>query len=122
MPVTPPRIARARMSPEERHLRSQLVQLLSGAGLLRATLNPHQKVCGKPGCRCARGEKHSALYVVASEDGKTSTTLRSSHLRAAGAPVGELLPVHPRVARRAVPDLLGQAFPPGAILRRLLNW
>lgn len=57
------------MSPEERHLRSQLVQLLSGAGLMRATLNPRQKVCGKPGCRCGRGEKHSALYVVASEDG-----------------------------------------------------
>lgn len=70
MPETPPRLARTKMSPEERRLRSQLVQLLSGVGLLRATLNPRQKVCGKPGCRCARGEKHSALYVVASEDGK----------------------------------------------------
>jgi hypothetical protein len=58
------------MSAEERQLRSQLVQLLSGAGLLRASLNPRQKVCGKPGCRCARGEKHSALYVVVSEEGK----------------------------------------------------
>lgn len=70
MPETFPRIPRAHMSPEERHLRSELIQLLSGVGLLRATLNPRQKVCGKPGCRCARGEKHSALYVVASEDGK----------------------------------------------------
>lgn len=70
MPETPPRISRARMSPEERHLRSQLVQLLSSVGFMRATLNPRQKVCGKPGCRCARGEKHSALYVVVSEDGK----------------------------------------------------
>lgn len=70
MPETAPRIPRARMSPEERHLRSQLVQLLSGVGLLRATLNPRHKVCGKRGCRCARGEKHSALYVVASKDGK----------------------------------------------------
>ena len=58
------------MSAQERHLRSQLVQLLSGAGLLRATLNPRQKTCGKAGCRCARGEKHSALYVVVSENGK----------------------------------------------------
>ena len=58
------------MSAQERHLRSQLVQLLSGAGLLRASLNPRQKICGKPGCRCARGEKHSALYVVVSEKGK----------------------------------------------------
>lgn len=70
MPEIFPRIPRVQMSPEERHLRSELVQLLSGAGLLRATLNPRQKVCGKPGCRCARGEKHSALYVVASEEGK----------------------------------------------------
>lgn len=70
MPETPPRIPRTHMSPEERRLRSQLVQLLSGVGLLRATLNPRQKVCGKPGCRCASGEKHAALYVVASEDGK----------------------------------------------------
>lgn len=66
----PPRLPRSRMSSEERHLRSQLVQMLSGVGLLRATLNPRQKVCGKSGCRCAHGEKHSALYVVASEDGK----------------------------------------------------
>lgn len=58
------------MSSEERHLRSQLVQLLSSAGLLRATLNPVQKVCGKPGCRCSRGEKHPALYVVVSRNGK----------------------------------------------------
>lgn len=70
MAETPPRIPRARMSPQERHLRSQLVQILSGVGLLRASLNPRQKVCGKPTCRCARGERHSALYVVASEDGK----------------------------------------------------
>jgi hypothetical protein len=70
MPETPPRIPRVRMSPEERHLRSQLVQLLSGVGLLRASLNPRQKVCGKPNCRCVRGERHPSLYVMASEDGK----------------------------------------------------
>jgi hypothetical protein len=70
MQETFPRIPRARMSPQERHLRSQLVQLLSGVGFLRATLNPRQKVCGKPSCRCARGEKHAALYVVAIQDGK----------------------------------------------------
>lgn len=70
MAENPPRLSRTQMSEQERHLRSQLVQLLSGVGFLRATLNPRQKVCGKSGCRCARGEKHPALYVVASEDGK----------------------------------------------------
>jgi hypothetical protein len=29
-----------------------------------------EKSCGKPTCRCARGEKHPALYLVASEGGK----------------------------------------------------
>ena len=42
MPEIPPRIPRVRMSPEERHLRSQLVQLLSGAGLLRSTYDRKQ--------------------------------------------------------------------------------
>ena len=38
--------------------------------------------------------------------------------------MGGLLPTHPRVARRVVPNLLGQAFSPGAlaILKRLLTW
>ena len=70
MQETTPRIPRARMSPQERHLRSQLVQLLSGVGLLRATLNPRQRLCGKPSCRCARGEKHLALYLAARQGGK----------------------------------------------------
>ncbi len=58
------------MSPRERHLRSQLKQMLDGAGLLRGTLNAREKVCGKPNCRCARGEKHLSLYLVASDGGK----------------------------------------------------
>ena len=70
MQETAPRIPRARMSPQERHLRSQLVQLLSGVGLLRATLNPRQRVCGKSSCRCTRGEKHVALYLAARQGGK----------------------------------------------------
>jgi hypothetical protein len=71
MQETIPRIARARMSPQERHLRSQLVQLLSGVGLLRATLNPRRRVCGKSSCRCSRGEKHVALYLASRQGGKS---------------------------------------------------
>jgi hypothetical protein len=58
------------MSPAERHLRSQLNQLLSSTGLLRASLSVHERTCGKPGCRCNRGQKHVSLYLVASEGGK----------------------------------------------------
>ena len=30
----------------------------------------HERTCGKPGCRCNRGQKHVSLYLVASEGGK----------------------------------------------------
>lgn len=72
------------MSPEERHLRSQLAQMLRSAGVVRATLNWREKTCGKPNCRCARGDKHHHLYLVASENGKTRQLFipRSLHTQA----------------------------------------
>jgi len=66
----PGKIFRAQMSPHERHLRSELNQLLSGAGLVRGSLSVHGRRCGKPNCRCSRGELHVSLYLVASEEGK----------------------------------------------------
>lgn len=63
-------ISRAKMSARERDLRSRLAKLLHSAGILRGTLNVRERVCGKPNCKCARGQKHVALYVVASESGK----------------------------------------------------
>ena len=58
------------MPAQERHLRSRLVQLLSGHGLLRGTLSARERTCGKPNCRCARGERHGGLYLVFSEQGR----------------------------------------------------
>lgn len=66
------KIPKSRMSSRERHLRSQLAQLVSSVGLIRASLNPRNKVCGKPTCRCARGEKHRCLYLLRREGGKRS--------------------------------------------------
>lgn len=63
-------IPRGQMSPRERDLRSRLAKLAHSAGLLRATLNPRERVCGKPSCKCARGEKHGGLYLLSSADGK----------------------------------------------------
>lgn len=54
----------------ERDLRSRLAQLIGGNGLIRGTLTRREKVCGKANCKCARGEKHEALYLVASQGGK----------------------------------------------------
>lgn len=58
------------MDPAERRVRSQLVKLLSHQPLLRATLARRFRVCGKPGCRCTRGQKHEGLYLVIQQDGK----------------------------------------------------
>lgn len=58
------------MSPREREIRHQLAQLVADAILVRGTLSERAKSCGKPTCRCARGEKHQAFYLVASRKGK----------------------------------------------------
>ncbi len=61
---------RARMSPGERTRRSRLAQLAHGAGLLRGTLAIRERACGKSNCKCAMGEKHVSLYLVASYEGR----------------------------------------------------
>jgi Family of unknown function (DUF6788) len=68
MPV--PEISKGKMSQAERDSRSRLAQLISGSGFMRGTLTVREKVCGKSSCKCARGEKHVALYLLSSKDGK----------------------------------------------------
>lgn len=63
-------IPRAKMTARERSLRSQLNQLVSSGALVHGTLLYRERSCGRPGCRCARGEKHPALYLVVREDRK----------------------------------------------------
>lgn len=60
-------LARTALRPQERAWRSQLTQIVAGQPFLRGTLLERQRVCGKPNCRCARGQKHRALYLVLSE-------------------------------------------------------
>ena len=65
------RKARGAMSREEREARSRLRQLiLRDIGLLRGTLSVRQTVCGKPNCKCARGERHTSHVLVASYEGR----------------------------------------------------
>ena len=61
---------RSSLSPSERQRRSRLTQLIQGHPFLRGTLSVRRRPCGKPNCRCARGELHVSLYVVQSHDGK----------------------------------------------------
>jgi hypothetical protein len=65
-----PEIPKTKMKIDERDFRSRLSQMISGSGMMRGTLSTREKVCGKPTCKCARGEKHTALYLMGSKDGK----------------------------------------------------
>jgi hypothetical protein len=61
---------RAALSPAERDFRSRIAQLVSGRWFLRGTLSERSGKCGKPTCRCVKGELHQSLYLVQSHDGK----------------------------------------------------
>jgi hypothetical protein len=63
-------LSRSTLSASERRRRSRLAQIVSSRRFLRGTLAPRLRPCGKPNCRCARGELHLALYLVQSHDGK----------------------------------------------------
>jgi len=60
----------AGMTKTERESRSKLKPLISRAEFLRATPTLRQQVCGKPNCKCQRGEKHSALVLTRSTNGR----------------------------------------------------
>jgi hypothetical protein len=38
---------------------------------IRGSLVVMKRVCGKPGCRCLKGQKHKAIYLSQSYKGKT---------------------------------------------------
>lgn len=61
---------RVELTSAERGGRSRLSQLAHYSRLLRGTLSVRKNTCGKPNCRCARGEPHIALYLVQSRKGK----------------------------------------------------
>ena len=60
---------RAKLSAAERNFRSRIAQLSSNQWFLRGTLSNRSGKCGKPTCRCVRGELHKSLYLVQSHDG-----------------------------------------------------
>jgi hypothetical protein len=58
------------MVPRERQSRSKLTALASAHGLIRGTLLERWRACGNPNCKCARGQKHHAVYLMLSEKGR----------------------------------------------------
>lgn len=61
---------RSKMSKEERGKRSRLTQMVHSREFVRGTLTMREKTCGRSNCQCTEGQKHLALYLVHSEDGK----------------------------------------------------
>jgi len=59
------------MTFRERQFRSRLAQMIDQRGLLRGSLLVRRRVCGKPKCRCARGQGHESLYLVVSQGGRS---------------------------------------------------
>ena len=60
------------------------------AEVLAASLSNTHKVCGKPNCKCARGDKHEVYQLSWTENGRR----RSTHIRR-----DELARVHAAVER-----------------------
>ena len=58
--------------------------------VIKGTVYELKRRCGKPGCRCARGELHVRMVVSASEGGKTRLQV---------IPHGVLVEVHAKVRR-----------------------
>jgi hypothetical protein len=70
---------------------AQLELLLAERGpLIRGSLGVRARVCGNPGCKCARGELHESKYLSASDGGRT----RQVHV-----PAGDEVTVAAGVAR-----------------------
>jgi hypothetical protein len=54
-------------------LDSRVKRVAAGKPLLAASLVAISRVCGQPGCRCARGEKHPGHQLTYKMHGKTHT-------------------------------------------------
>jgi hypothetical protein len=52
-----------------RQARSRLAQLISQEPFLRGSLVERARPCGKPNCRCQRGQLHRSLYLATRYNG-----------------------------------------------------
>ena len=76
------------------HLVSEMKQLVepffSDRPVIKGTVYELRRKCGKPGCKCAKGELHARMVVSASEKGRTRLRV---------IPQGFLVEVQERVKR-----------------------
>ena len=55
---------RTHLSDPERRARSRLTQIVHEHPFLCGSLVTMQRTCGKPSCKCSRGELHPGLYLA----------------------------------------------------------
>lgn len=74
--------SRSHRSSQERQARSSAVRDVADRPLLRGSLVIMRRKCGKPGCHCQQGERHSALYLAVRADNKRTMIYIPSALEA----------------------------------------
>ena len=84
--------------------------VFSDLPMIRGTVYELKRKCGKPGCKCARGELHTRMVVSASERGKTRLQV---------IPHGSLVEVQTKVRRYQ--DLRRVRARLGDIYRKMLK-
>jgi hypothetical protein len=62
------------LEPLLRERRDLTRKLPRNVRLIKGSLVELHRTCGKPNCRCLKGEKHRALYLSRSREGKTTMT------------------------------------------------
>ena len=63
--------ARKHLLETSEQIQQQLELLLEERGpLIRGSFGTRRRVCGNPGCHCARGELHESSYLTATDQGK----------------------------------------------------
>lgn len=61
---------RSHLPAPQRAARSQLAQLISEQPFLRGSLQQRARSCGKPACRCNKGQLHRSLYLATRHNGR----------------------------------------------------
>ncbi len=58
------------MPQRERYARSKAAKLVHRYPLIKGAMVISERTCGKPGCKCTRGEKHLTCYLSVRHKGK----------------------------------------------------
>ena len=66
---------RSNWTEQERDARSRLMRLLHEQDFIAGSVVIMNRVCGKPGCRCAKGKKHRSLYLAFNHKGKRTMVI-----------------------------------------------